>query len=61
MSLTKEHAARQAVEILARGAAEADLLSPRAAAEAAHYPGGPSVDVLEAEIIADRAALALTR
>lgn len=54
MSLTKEHAARQAVEVIARAAAKADLLPVREAAEAAHYPGGPSVEELEARITARR-------
>lgn len=53
--ITREQAARQAVEILARGAAKAALMSPREAAESAHYPGGPSVDELEARITARRA------
>ncbi len=59
MTVTREQAARQAVEILARGAAKAALMTSREAAEAAHYPGGPSVDELEVEIASDRAERAL--
>lgn len=50
MALTSEQAARLAIEAFARGAARAALMSPREAAEAAHYPGGPSVEELEARI-----------
>lgn len=44
----------EAGRALADALAERDLLTPRAAAEAAWRPGGPPVDVLEARIRAQR-------
>lgn len=41
---------------LAAGVARRDSLSPRAAAEEAHVPGGPSVEELEQRIRDRRAA-----
>ena len=38
------------------GVREAQKMSPRAQAEAAHYAGGPSIDSLERTILAARAA-----
>lgn len=52
MAISEERAARNAAEILARGAAEARLLSPQEAARKAWYPGGPSVETLAADFAA---------
>lgn len=40
--------------ILAAARERRDSLTPREAAQAAHVPGGPTVDQLEAQIRADR-------
>lgn len=54
--MTREQAIAEAGAALAEALAERDALTPRQAAEAAHRPGGPSVDELEQRISAQRAA-----
>lgn len=54
MSLTKDECIAAAGRALAEAHARREALSPRAAAEAAHRPGGPTVDELEARIRAQR-------
>lgn len=55
---TRQDAIRGAAIVLAEARAARDALSPRAAAEAAFYPGHRlgSVDAIEALIIRQRAA-----
>lgn len=49
-----ERAIESAARIFATGRDLAARMSPREAAEAAHYAGGPSVDELEARIVERR-------
>lgn len=51
-----DEAIEQARQVFWSGMREARKLTPRAQAEAAHYAGGPSIDVLESMIVASRAA-----
>lgn len=55
MSRTRQECIDAAGAALAQALAEQDELTPRQAAEAAHRPGGPSVDELEHRIAAQRA------
>lgn len=52
--MTREAAIEAAGQAIADGLALRDSLPPRAAAEAAWTPSGPSVDELERRIRADR-------
>ncbi|WP_017972486.1 hypothetical protein [Actinopolyspora halophila] len=52
--MTRQECIDRAGKILARARARRDSLPPREAAEEAHYPGGPSVDEIEAQIIRQR-------
>lgn len=55
---TREQAIAAAGQALADALERLASRSPREAALAAHYPGGPSVEVLEARIRARRAQTA---
>ena len=55
---TREQAIAAAAEALADGLELLATRSPRESALAAHYPGGPSVEVLEARIHAMRSQTA---
>ncbi|MFF9088596.1 hypothetical protein ACF1BE_19630 [Streptomyces sp. NPDC014991] len=57
-SLIRARAIRAAAQALVDAVAERAARTPRAAAEAAYYPGHPlgSVEAIEAEIIRRRAA-----
>lgn len=52
----RDEAIAAAGRALADAIARRDALPPRAAAEEAHVPGGPSIDELEQRIRARRAA-----
>lgn len=51
-----EEACRNAARTIYTSADRSASLPPRQVAEEAHYAGGPSVDELERQIIADREA-----
>lgn len=52
--MTREECIAAAGVALAAAEEHLQALTPRQAAEAAHYPGGPSVDELERRIAARR-------
>lgn len=54
MTLTREACIAAAGRALAAAHERREALDPRTAAEQAYQPGGPSVDVLEARIRAER-------
>lgn len=56
-----EQAVRNAARALYAGAYRSMEMTPREAAEAAHYAGGPSVDELEQRIIEFRQRFATPR
>lgn len=53
--MTRDECIAAAGAALADAIAERDAMTPRQAALAAHRPGGPTVDELEARITAQRA------
>jgi hypothetical protein len=61
MGAEADEAIRNAARVFAAGWDRAARMSPREAAEAAHYAGGPSVDDLEARISACRGERRPTR
>jgi hypothetical protein len=58
---SRESCIAEAGRLLAIARAERDALTPRAAAEAAHGPGGPAIDELEDLIRAHRGLPPLDR